>query len=125
MIATATKYTDVRAAGKPAAPYIRIARKRPGPQNIRELIASELRSGRHLDTMLKWEQHLAEKRWRKLARERWGEKPNWRSEFRLLARVPQRDYFRWMQVDKDFWKDNSNLKSLRRSNDDLRACIHV
>jgi predicted HNH restriction endonuclease len=128
VIAEVSKYTDVRAVAKaaaPRAPGIIIKQPRKGRVNIRDFINSELRSGKYLNTMLNWEKHLADKRWRQVARERWGEKPNWRSEFQLLARVPSRDYFRWKSEDPDFWKDNSNLKRLRRSNDDLRACIHV
>jgi hypothetical protein len=94
-------------------------------QSVRDFLASELREGNHLHTMMHWERAWAEKRWRQVARERWREKPNPKSDIQLLARVPSRDYFRWLQEDKDFWKDNKNLKSLRRSNDDLRACIHV
>ena len=127
MLATATKYTDVRTAGKPAVPnvIVRQQKRRDAKLTMREFVQRELREGRLLHDYIRRERAQSVKRIRALAKQKFGLKPNPKSEYQWLASIPAREYFRWLQEDKDFWRDDSNLRSLRRDNDDLRHCIKI
>lgn len=85
----------------------------------------ELRTGGLIQQHLERERHLQEQSIRRVAREQQGIRPNPRSDFKLLARVPANLFMRWKQVDPDFWRYDANLKSLRRDNDSLKPLIHV
>ncbi len=125
MLATASKYTDVRAAGKPAVPNVIFKGKRFDRLSVREFVERELKEGRLLQRYIEREKATSEKRIRAVAQKRFGARANSKSEHQWIASIPAREYFRWLAVDKDFWKDDANLRSLRRSNDDLRHCIKV
>jgi hypothetical protein len=43
-------------------------------------------------------------------------------DWELKAAIPAREFFRWKKEDPDFWRDDSNLRSLKRDNPDL--CIY-
>jgi hypothetical protein len=79
----------------------------------------ELREGGRLHEYLRIERALTERRWRRLRARMGAVKQNPQSDWKLLAAVPRRDFHRWQQTDPDFWRDNSNLRSLRRDNPDL------
>ncbi len=137
----AGKYTDVRSrATRGARPYLRPARTaraaRPGSLlnilireaekpgfNLSEWVEQELKEGRFLYEYLRREKATTQARLRACARAFGGERPNPRSDMKLLATVPARDYFRWLKRDPHFWEDKSNLKSLRRDNEEYRALI--
>lgn len=44
---------------------------------------------------------------------------NNRSDFRRMASIPARLFFRWQGEDPDFWKDKKNLKRLKKDNPEL------
>jgi hypothetical protein len=136
MLVTAGKYTDLSGRAwkraRPARPapgqspfhfFIRHARTRNEP--ISAWFERELRTGGLLEEYLRREKWQTEERLRRVARRVQHMKPNPKSDVQLVAKVPARDYHRWRGVDKDFWRDNNNLKSLRRDNDALRPCIFV
>ena len=141
MLATASKYSDVRAAANaviarrpvvvrgPKFPerFNVLTRRYKGQkqQSIKEFMDSELREGRLLDEYLKREKARMDARIRSTARAVHEWKPNPKSDFKLVAAVPGRLYHRWRGVDKDFWRDDSNLKRLKRDNPDLAACIKI
>lgn len=41
---------------------------------------------------------------------------NKKAELRLEGVVDARTYFRWLQVDPDFWNDDSNVKKFLKDN---------
>jgi len=84
-----------------------------------EYMWRELREGGRLYQYLRRERHQGPRRIRAVARQMHGFRQNNKSEFRLRAAVPAREYFRWLQEDPDFWADNRNLKSLKRDNPDM------
>lgn len=43
-------------------------------------------------------------------------------DWELKAAIPAREFFRWKAMDPDFWRDDNNLRSLKRDNPDL--CIY-
>jgi hypothetical protein len=83
----------------------------------------ELRTGGELNEYLRVEKARTTQRYRRVARAAQDFKQNNKSEVRKVAEVPARDYFRWLREDPDFWKDNKNLRSLKRDNPD--ACIYL
>lgn len=125
MLATASKYTDVRAAGRPAVPNVIVRGKRVDRLSVREFVERELKEGRMFHRYIEREKATSDRRIRAVAAKRYGARANSKSEHQWIASIPAREYFRWLAVDKDFWKDDANLRSLRRSNDDLRHCIKV
>jgi hypothetical protein len=83
----------------------------------------ELREGGYLETYLRQEKHLSRRRMRAVAREMDGFEQNKKSDFRLKAAIPAREFFRWKREDPDFWADDNNLRSFKRDNPD--ACVYV
>ena len=139
MIATAGKYTDVRQAAhtgeRPAfagrtgsrrpvtgAPAI-VSPNRKKLINMREWFWKELRDGRILNKYLSRERARVDHDIRNVARKVHGTRPNSRSDMELLATIPARLFHRWRQEDPDFWKDDANLKRLKRDNPDLPVYI--
>lgn len=84
-----------------------------------EWMERELRQGGMLHEYLRVERALTERRWRRIRAKYQSFRQNNRSEWRLIAAVPARDFHRWQQTDPDFWRDDSNLRSLRRDNPDM------
>lgn len=84
----------------------------------------ELREGGALDWYIKSEKFESRKRLRTVARLQHAVfEQDKKSDFRLLAAVPGREFFRWQKEDPDFWADDKNLRSFKRDNPD--ACIYV
>lgn len=139
VIVAATKYTDVRRSSSEGrrhagiqgvlkqgkGPGFKIRKSREARINFEEWFHREMKDGGMLRDHLKREKAATGKRWRKAAQHGSKFRQNNNSDFRKLATIPARDYYRWLKEDPDFWKDNNNLKSLRRDNDELRHCIHV
>ena len=88
-----------------------------------EFFWREMREGGRLHRYLQRERHTSVKRLRRVARHMQNFRQNNKSDLRLLAAVPAREFFRWKQEDPDFWADDKNLKSLRRDNPDV--CVYV
>jgi hypothetical protein len=153
MLVDATKYTDVRAAARrspspgprptrasrehrgthapspgprrsstPGAPAILVPLK-PKTRTIAEWMERELREGGRLHEYLRVERAMTERRWRKVRARMEGFRNNPKSEWKLLAAVPRRDFHRWQQTDPDFWRDDANLRSLRRDNPDMAIFV--
>jgi hypothetical protein len=78
----------------------------------------ELREGGRFQRYLDLEKRRSDARLRAVRRKMDGWQQNNRSDFRLVAAVPAREYFRWKGVDPHFWEDDGNLKSWRRDNPD-------
>jgi hypothetical protein len=83
----------------------------------------EMREGGYLHQYIARERATGRQRIRSVAREMHGFKQNSKSDMRLLASVPAREYFRWKEEDPHFWDDNSNLKSLRRDNPEMAIYV--
>lgn len=138
-LVTASKYGSVRAGGAAPARTLPAPSTKPKPGrgptiliptkggrvNWPEWFERELREGGYLFEYLRQEKALAEQRNRKLARRAHQMKANPKSDWRLLAMVPQREFHRWHKEDKYFWNDDNNLKSLKRDNDTWRAFIKI
>ncbi|MBK8001725.1 MAG: hypothetical protein IPK15_24230 [Verrucomicrobia bacterium] len=92
------------------------------PGAFRDWWWRELKDGGELNTYLRREKAQTAARYRAVARANHGKKPNYKSELHRRADIPLRDYFRWLAVDPDFWKDDKNLKSLKRDNPDV--CVY-
>ena len=89
----------------------------------RDWFLRELRDGGYLHTYLARERARTAERYRRVARATSKFKQNNRSDMRVLAHVPARDFIRWRKTDPDFWTDNGNLKSLRRDNPDVKVYV--
>jgi hypothetical protein len=126
MIQLATKYADVRAAPapKPKAPELLIP-KIGKQMGLPEWFWREMREGGMLLEYLRREKATSEARLRAVARRTHTQRPNAKSDWRLVANVPGREYARWKKEDPDFWMDDGNLRSLRRDNETMRHLIHV
>jgi hypothetical protein len=83
----------------------------------------ELRWGGCLQEYLQREKATTDKRLRAVARRTDGFKQNNKSDCRVVAHIPAREFFRWRAVDPDFFNENSNLRSLRRDNPDARVYL--
>lgn len=83
----------------------------------------ELREGGYLHGYIAREKARADRDLRKVAIAMDGFKQNNKSDWRLLAAVPARNYHRWQQEDRHFWDDNANLRSYRRDNPDARVYL--
>lgn len=127
MVVAASKYADVRARVKqPLAargPTILVPKK--NAPSLPQEFERELREGGALQRYLARERHQTEARARRVAQRFNGRRPNPRSDMKLLATIPARDYFRWRKTDPYFWMDDANLRSLRRDNETYRELIHV
>ena len=125
MIAEATKYTDVAGARSPRPTGQILVPKFKLNQNAAAILERAMRTGGFYHEYLRREKALSEQRMREVARAKHGCRPNPKSDFRLVAQVPAREFIRWKKEDKHFWMDDNNLRSLRRDNDALRHLIHV
>jgi hypothetical protein len=132
MVTPASKYADVRRAGArtPARPASRRAPTIliPKPHqalNWGEWMWSELREGGMLQRMFAQEKHTCARRWQEASRrlQAYCAKQNAQSDYELKAMVPLRDFIRWHNTDPDFWKDDKNLKRLKRDNDMAAGAI--
>jgi hypothetical protein len=141
MVLAASKYGAVRTSGRPgvrppappAGPSRRPdrpagglnlllpARRRDG--TLPAFVERELRSGGLLQRYLEQERAATEARYRAVARQTAGFQQNHRSDLRVLAHVPARDYFRWLATDPHFWQDDQNLRSLRRDNPHVKVYL--
>lgn len=144
MIVAASKYSDVRAAaGSPlppasrsrprphvaspapsasprrTAPAILIPKHHARARGFPEWFERELREGGRLHEYLRAEKVMTERRWRRVRALYDRYRQNNRSDWRLIAAIPGRDFHRWQKVDPNFWDDNANLRSLRRDNPDM------
>lgn len=130
-IQSATKYGDVRQAVKASqavqtlgktsgkAPNIFVPTLLNSPLMFEEWYWKGLREGGWAHEYLRREKALSAKRHRNVARQLHG-KPqlNFKSDFKLKAAIPAREYFRWKAQDEHFWEDEGNLKRYRRDNPD-------
>lgn len=143
MIQTASKYSDVRAVASrpPSTPAVRASvPPRRGAQSsqgapavivpkagemigLEEWFWRELREGGYLHEYLRREKVTSDRRMRNVAKQLHGRRQNNKSDWRLLAAVPAREYQRWKREDPHFWEDDNNLRSFRRSNAD--ACVYL
>ena len=83
----------------------------------------ELKTGGELHEYLRREKAQTTARYRAVARRQHGFKQNNKSEFRRVADIPVRDFFRIIRQDPEFFNDNGNLRSLKRDNPDV--CVYV
>lgn len=140
MIEAAGKYGSVSGKGKAGA----VLAHRPGPpgspdkaafnivvrraarlrpDDFLQWWAREVKSGGELHEYCRREKARTSERYRAVARATDGYKQNNKSEFRRVADVPARDYFRWLKEDPNFWDDDKNLKSLKRDTPDARIYL--
>jgi hypothetical protein len=68
---------------------------------------------------LAMEKATTERRLRQVGRAMQGFQQNNKSEHKLRACVPLREYLRFKAMDRDFWADDSNLRSLKRDNPNM------
>lgn len=130
-LALALRRRQAAARTKPAAPGAVSGRKLSGIMVPRfkdmirwdEYMWRELREGGVLKRYLDHERATSPRRQRAVARRMSSFRQNNKSDLRLVAAVPAREFMRWKQEDPDFWLDDKNLKSLRRDNPDM--CIYV
>ena len=80
---------------------------------------SELREGGFLQRYIAREKAMMSREIRKTAIACRNFTQNNKSEFRRLASIPARLFFRWRAEDPDFWADRKNIRSLRRDNPEL------
>ena len=83
----------------------------------------EMREGGLLHNYIQRERARSKDRIRAVAERFWKRVQNTKSEHRLLAAVPAREFFRWQQEDPHFWEDDKNLKSLKRDNPDMAIFV--
>ncbi len=98
-----------------ASPLILIPRFRT-TFNRPDWVWNELREGGRLKRYLDVEKSTANQRWRGVGKARAGFQQNNKSELKLKASIPAIDYFRFRRMDKHFFDDDANLRSLRRDN---------
>jgi hypothetical protein len=85
-----------------------------------EWMWKELRDGGYLQEYIRREKATSVQRQRACARKMQGVQPKRKeSELELKAAVPAREFFRWREVDPDFWADDGNLRLLKKDNPDL------
>lgn len=143
MIQEASKYSDVRATAqqrpgptpaRASAPPRRSARPSSGAPAVfipkhaalihwPEWIWSEFREGGRLNEYIRREKATSAQRLRSVARQMHGSRQNNKSDWRLVAAIPGREFQRWKNEDPHFWEDDSNLRSFRRDNPD--ACVYL
>lgn len=107
-----------RAASGPGVGVTILVPRMGKPERWDEWMWRELREGGRLKGYLELEKRMAEARLREVARRMDGFEQNNKSEWRLKAAVPMREYMRWKKEDAHFWEDDSNLKSWKRDNPD-------
>lgn len=136
MLLQASKYADVRnATRRTSAPQGR--RPAPTSQGVPALLIPkheklvnwddwlwrELREGGRLHEYLRREKATSGRRMRAVARRMHGFRQNAKSDLRLLAAVPAREFHRWKKEDPHFWEDDSNLRAWRRDNPDAKVFL--
>jgi hypothetical protein len=79
----------------------------------------ELREGGALHRYLQRERARFQGQVRSIGRrmQHWRQNP--KSDWELEFAVPARLYHRWLKEDPNFWRDRSNLRSLKRDNPEL------
>lgn len=87
--------------------------------DIPEWYWKELRQGGLLQQIIAREKASMQQAIRRTATACRNFSQNRKSEFRRLASIPARLFFRWRAEDPHFWEDRQNLKSLKRDNDEL------
>jgi hypothetical protein len=138
VIVEASKYSDVRRAGRqqpraadtsgrrqgppPSAPAILVP-KHEALVNWDEWLWRELREGGRLHAYLAREKATSARRLRAVARRMNGFRQNAKSEHRLIAAIPAREFHRWKKEDPHFWEDDANLRSFRRDNPDAQIFL--
>jgi hypothetical protein len=85
----------------------------------------ELREGGALLHYLRAKRAGTADRWRGVARARAGFQQNNKSGLQLVASVPAYDFHRWRRVDRDFWKDEKNIKALKRDNPNHVGSVYI
>ena len=134
MLLTASKYASARAGGTtPRPPRRGAARtglkifvpKAGAMVGCEDYFWKELREGGYLHSYLARERARTRERYRKVARATAGFQQNNKSDMRVVAHLPLRDFLRWKRTDPDFFKDNKNLKSLKRTNSDHEVKVYV
>jgi len=131
MIEIASKYGGVRtpkakgAARRPApaAPQILIPTAATRVTLLRDYWWKEIKEGGFLHEYVRREKGTMGASIRRVARFMSGFKPNHKSDFRLVARVPARLAQRLKAEDPDFFSDDRNLKNLKRDNPDV--CVYL
>lgn len=133
-IVTASKYGDARDQARavqtsgptPAAvktPAIFVPTQKDNKYLFLDWFWRELKYGGKLHAYLEREKATSARRMRAVARQCHGVKANAKSDFQLKAVVPAREFYRWKKTDPDFWRDDRNLKSLRRDNPDAVVLV--
>lgn len=145
MIVTATKYCRARGGGKTPSPQAAAPRAgKSGPPKggtltaphlfvpkagamvgLEEYFWRELREGGVLHEYLRREKGRTRERYRQVARATRDFKQNNKSDMRVKAQIPLRDFMRWRRIDPDFWRDDKNLRSLKRDNEDCGVRVYV
>lgn len=92
-------------------------------ERMRDYLHRALKEDGELFQYLRREKLQSAQRHRTVARQMDGFQQNNKSDWRLLAAVPAREFFRWKEQDPHFWDDNKNLKSYRRDNPDARIYV--
>ncbi len=123
-IIPAGKYTEIRRMKSPAKPAP--PRRKPAAVGLLEWMAKEMRWGGCFQEYISREKAVMAGAIRRAAQAKWRREQMWHhlrrargDEFRLQWELPARLVARWEQQDPDFFRDRSNLQSLRRDNPDL------
>jgi hypothetical protein len=114
---------QIQAVGKYFAIPEILVRKHRQKQRWDEFIAKAWRDDGMFRRYLEAEKHTTELRIRKVGRQMDGFRQNNKSEWRLKAAVPMREFLRFQRLDKDFWSDDSNLRSLKRDNPNMAIYV--
>lgn len=109
--------------GKYAALPQVLIRQRRRQQAYLAWLEQEFKAGGLFRRLQDWSKATADKRMRAVARQTYGWKQNPKSDLRVLAHVPLHEWLRWRKQDPDFWKDNANLRSWRRKNEDAKVYL--
>ena len=138
MIVEASKYADVRGAGRQQPRATHTSGRRSGSPsgapailvpkhealvNWDEWLWRELREGGYLHAYIAREKATSARRLRSVAKQMNGFRQNNQSEHRLLAAIPAREFHRWKKEDPHFWEDDANLRSFRRDNPDAQIFL--
>lgn len=108
---------------KPQAPAILVPTRKGRGLSFPEWFQRELREGGYLQEYLRREKAMTQRRYRCVRAMYDNYRHNGRSDWKLLAAVPARDFHRWKKEDPDFWRDDANLRSLRRDNPDTAIFV--
>ncbi len=110
-------------AGKYASIPQLLIKKHHSMPSLRELVFKELKEGGSLRAYYDRKKAQTAERYRAVARATQHFKQNNKVDGRVLAHVPMFDFLMWHRKDKDFWKDNDNLKSLKRDTEDAKVYL--